>query len=111
MSEPLLSPPDYSRYFILYTVASEGTIGMVLIQEDDDLHEHTIYYLSQNLISPELKYSHVENLSLEASHAVQRLCHFILLRKNIVIIDVNPFQYIMTRHIIGGNYNKWIVIF
>jgi hypothetical protein len=24
--------------------------------------------------------------------------------------DVNPFQYVLTRHIIGGKYNKWIVI-
>jgi hypothetical protein len=27
-----------------------------------------------------------------------------------VVVDVNPFQYILTRHIIGGKYNKWIVI-
>ena len=24
--------------------------------------------------------------------------------------DVNPFQYVLTRRIIGGKYNKWIVI-
>jgi hypothetical protein len=27
-----------------------------------------------------------------------------------VVVDVNPFQYVLTRHIIGGKYNKWIVI-
>jgi hypothetical protein len=27
-----------------------------------------------------------------------------------VVADVNPFEYILTRHIIGGKYNKWIVI-
>jgi hypothetical protein len=27
-----------------------------------------------------------------------------------LIIDVNPFQYVLTWHIIGGKYNKWIVI-
>jgi hypothetical protein len=27
-----------------------------------------------------------------------------------VVSDVNPFQYVLTRHIIGGKYNKWIVI-
>jgi hypothetical protein len=27
-----------------------------------------------------------------------------------VVVDVNPFQYILTRHIIGGKYKKWIVI-
>jgi hypothetical protein len=27
-----------------------------------------------------------------------------------VVVDVNPFQYVLTRHIIEGKYNKWIVI-
>jgi hypothetical protein len=27
-----------------------------------------------------------------------------------MVVDVNPFQYILTRRIIGGKYNKWIVI-
>jgi hypothetical protein len=41
---------------------------------------------------------------------VQRLCHYILLYKTTVVLDINPFQYILTRHIIGVKYNKWIVI-
>jgi hypothetical protein len=27
-----------------------------------------------------------------------------------VVVDVNPFQYVLTKNIIGGKYNKWIVI-
>ena len=42
---PLLFPPDYSPNYFLYLVASEYTIGMVLIQEDDAHDEHVIYYL------------------------------------------------------------------
>jgi hypothetical protein len=49
---------------------------MVLVQEYDELHEHVIYYLSQNLIGPELKYSHVENLALAVVHAVQ---HYVII--------------------------------
>jgi len=33
-----------------------------------------------------------------------------LLRKTTVIAMVNPFQYVLTRIIIGGKYNKWIVL-
>jgi hypothetical protein len=43
---PLLFPPDYSRDYFLYLAASECTIGMVLVQEDDANNEHVIYYLS-----------------------------------------------------------------
>jgi hypothetical protein len=42
----LLFPPDYSRDYFLYLVASEYTIGMVIFQEDDAHDEHVIYYLS-----------------------------------------------------------------
>ena len=31
VSAPLLSPPDYGRDFLLYLVAAESTIGMVLL--------------------------------------------------------------------------------
>ena len=79
VSTPLLKSPDYYRDYLLYVTASEETIGMVLVQEDDELHKHVIYYLIQNLVGLELKYSHVEKLDLVVVHAVQRLCHYILL--------------------------------
>jgi hypothetical protein len=46
MTTPLLRPPNYNKYFLLYLVAAESTIGMVLVQEDDFLSEYVIYYLS-----------------------------------------------------------------
>jgi hypothetical protein len=76
---PLLNSPHYSRYYLLYVTSLQETIGMVLFQEDDELCEHVIYYLSRNLVGPELKYSHVEKLSLVVVHTIQRLRHYIFL--------------------------------
>ena len=45
-SAPVISPPDYSQDFLLYVVASMETIGMVLVQKDEELQENVIYYLS-----------------------------------------------------------------
>ena len=67
---PLLSPPDYSSNFLIYVATSMETIGMVLVQEDEELHEHVIYYFSWNLIDVEILYSHVEKLSLATAHVV-----------------------------------------
>ena len=86
------------------------TIGMALVQGDKELHEHVRYYLSQNLIDVEIHYSHVEKLALATIHVVQRLRHYILLHQTLVVAHVNPFQFILTRRMIGGKYNKWIVI-
>ena len=106
----MLSPLDYSHDFLIYVVASMETVGMVLVQEDEELHEHVIYYLSQNLIDAKIHYSHVEKLALATVHVVQRLRHYILLRQTLVVAHINPFQFILTRRMIGGKYNKWIVI-
>ena len=93
---PVLSPLDYSRDFFIYVAMSQETIGMVLVQEDEELQEHVIYYLSRNLIDAEIRYSHVEKLALDTVHAVQRLRHYILLRQTLVVAHVNPFQSVLT---------------
>ena len=92
LSAPLLCPPDYSHDFILYLAASESTIGVVLVQEDDKIQEHVIYYLIYALAIPELRYSHVENLALAAMYSIQRLHHYILLRTMMVVVDVVPID-------------------
>ena len=58
----------------------------------------------------EIHYSHVDKLALVTVHSVQRLRHYILLRQTLVVTHVNPFQFVLTRRMIGGKYNKWIVI-
>ena len=69
---------------------------MVLVQEDEELQEHVIYYLSRNLIDVEIRYSHVEKLALATVHVVQHLRHYIFLRQTSVVAHVNPFQFVLT---------------
>jgi hypothetical protein len=107
---PLLFPLDYSHDYFLYLAASNYTIGMVLVQEDDAKDEHVIYYLSRSLTPTETKYLHVEKLALAVVQAVQRFRHYILSRKTTVIFNCNPMQHILTRQFLGGKYSKWIVI-
>lgn len=109
-SAPLLSPPDCGCDFIMYLATSDSSIGVVLIQEDDSHCEKVIYYLSKGLIGPELRYTHVEKLALVAVHTVQRLRHYILPSKTLVLADINPMQFILTQRIVGGKYAKWMVI-
>ena len=67
-------------------------VGMVLVQEDEEIREHFIYYLIQNLIDVEIHYSHVDKLALATVHVVQRLRHYILLHQTLVVDHVNPFS-------------------
>ena len=96
----VLSPPDYSCEFFIYVATSMETVGMVLVQVDEELHEHVIYYLSRKLIDVEIRYSHVEKLALATVHAVQRLRRYILLFQTLVVAHVNPFHFFLTQRII-----------
>jgi hypothetical protein len=107
---PLLFLPNYGRDYFFYLAASDYTIGMVLVQEDDANDEHVIYYLSRSLTPTEIKYLHVEKLALAPVQAVQRFRHYILSRKTIVISNCNTMQHILTHQLIGGKYSKWIII-
>jgi hypothetical protein len=107
---PYWSPLYYTRYFFLYLIASESTIGMVLVQENNAQWENIICYLIKGLSSPKLRYSHVEKLSLVVVYVIQRLCNYTFLWKSIVVSDSNPMKHILSHHIIGGKYSKWILI-
>lgn len=70
---------------------------MVLVQDDDEGHEHVIYYLSRSLFNIETHYAHVEKLALAVVQSVQLFQHYILLRTRTVIYDCNPMTYILIR--------------
>ena len=59
----MIHPPDYSKEFLLYIVASATTIAMVLVQDNLHGQEHVIYYASKNLIDSKTYYSHVAKAS------------------------------------------------
>ena len=76
---PVISPPNYQEDFLLYLVASDTTVGMVLVQANTVYIEHVIYYLSHRLVGAELHYPYVEKLALEAAFSIQKFCHYIIL--------------------------------
>ena len=75
MSTLVLNPLDYNQDFLLYLATSNSSIGMVLVQTNDNHIEHVIYYLSKGLVGVELHYPYVEKLDLEATFVVQRFRH------------------------------------
>ena len=58
----------------------------------------------------ETRYSHVEKLALATVIAIQKFCHYILLRTTTILADQNLMYYILTHQVLGGKYSHWIVI-
>ena len=83
---------------------------MVLVQENPNIQEHMIYYVSKKLMDSETHYSHVEKLALAMIIAVQTFRHYILLHTTTILADQNPMYYILTHQVLGGKFSWWIVI-
>ena len=66
----VMQPPNYTKDYSLYVIASLSTIGIVLVQIDEHDHEHVIYYATKSLLDSETRYSHVEKLALATVIAV-----------------------------------------
>ena len=60
ITAPVLHYPDFTRKFILQTVASHSAIGAVLSQIADDNKEHPVAYCSQTLNSHKHNYTITE---------------------------------------------------
>ena len=93
----VISLPNYQKDFLLYLVALDTTVGMVLVQTDNVHFEHVFYYLSHGLMGAELKYPYVEKLALAAAFVVQKFRYYIILRTTTVISNANPMKYILSR--------------
>lgn len=105
-----MHPPKYDNDYFLYLAPASSAITMVLVKDDDEGHEHIIYYLSRNLLDAKTHYAHVEKLALATVQVVQRFQHYTILRTTTMISDCNPMNYILTRHFIGGKCSSWIFI-
>jgi hypothetical protein len=57
---PILASPDFTKYFLLFSFASEHTIVGVLLQKDEQDFEKPIAYFSRTLHDAPLRYDIME---------------------------------------------------
>ena len=57
---PVLTSPDYLKYFLIFSFTSEHTITAVLLQRDDEGFERPIAFFRKSLRDVELKYDIME---------------------------------------------------
>ena len=56
----VLMAPDYTKYFAIFSFASEDSIAVVLLQKNSDNLEQPISFFSKTLRDSEIKYSTME---------------------------------------------------
>ena len=92
---PILTYPDFSKPFLLYTDASYQGLGAVLAQLDENENEHVIAYASRSLVGAELNYATTEIECLAAVWAMKYFRPYIYLQEFNLITDHSALQWMM----------------
>lgn len=89
MSEPILTCPNFSAPFTLYTDASNTGLGAVLQQG-----HRVIAYASQTLKHAEKNYSVIERECLALVYGVKHFRHYLTSQPFTIYTDHNPLQWL-----------------
>ena len=92
---PVLKSPRFEDSFILYTDASGGGIGSVLMQKDSNGVERPVAYFSRKLNKHQLHYAPIEK---ECLAIVMSVAHFAIYLNNghvtTLYTDHNPLAFL-----------------
>ena len=96
VTKPLVSAaPITGKPFILYTRALDHSLGALLTQENHEVKEDALYYLSRTLVGAEHRYSPVEKECLAVMFVIQKLRHYMLSNTVYLISRINLLKAIL----------------
>ncbi|KAL0307408.1 UNVERIFIED_CONTAM: Transposon Tf2-12 polyprotein [Sesamum angustifolium] len=92
---------------ILYIVAQERSVGILLAQKNDEGKENVLYYLSRTMTPNELKYSPIEKLCLALIFSIQKLKHYFQSHSIHLVSKANPLKYVMAKPVLSDRLARW----
>lgn len=91
---PLLAYPDPTQPYVLYTDASDSSIGSCLTQKTKDGEEMPLYYLSHKLSPTQRRWSVIEKEAFAIVYSLQKLDHYLHNSAFVIRTDHRPLSYI-----------------
>jgi hypothetical protein len=94
---PVLTSPDYLKYFLIFSFSSEHTIAVVLLQKDDEGFESPIVFFSKSLRDAELKYDIIEKQAYAMVKALKAFRTYVLHSKIIAYVPTSALKDILVQ--------------
>ena len=91
---PVLVAPVSEKPFMLYIRVTDHSLGALLAQNNDQNHEHAIYYSSKKIIGAKHCYNPIEKECLVLVFAVQKMRQYLMGQRIQVISRVNPLRFL-----------------
>lgn len=109
MTTPVLQGPKWNLPFHIHLDASDKEIGVVLGQQEEK-DPYVIYYISQNLVGPELNYTITKKEFLVVVHAFNKSRNYITGYQVIVHTYHVSIRYLMNKINVGSRVVRWILL-
>ena len=107
---PIVTSPDFSKYFLIFSFTSEHTVAGVLLQKNNEGHEKPITFYSKTLIDSPLKYNILDKQAYSLVWALKDFQVYILHSHIITHVPTTTVKDILTQPDIDGRRGKWIVV-
>jgi len=72
-NSPIFSPYDSKNILLLYISIALSALGEMLAQKDDKDKERVIYYINENLLDYETRYTTIENMCFTIIFSIKKL--------------------------------------
>ena len=105
---PILIAPDYTKYFAIFSFASEDTIAVVLLQKNSDNLEQPISFFSKTLRDSELKYNIMEKQAYALVKALKFFRIYVLHSKVLAYVPNSAVKEILVQPDSEGKRGRWI---
>jgi len=107
-SLPVLCKPQLGTPLHLYFAITEKAIISVLVQEQDQVQK-PIYFVSNVLQGPEVRYQAIEKAALAVVFSVRKLCHYFQSFIVIVMMTKLPIRKVLQKPDVACRMVRWVV--
>ncbi len=105
-SDRVLTPPDYSKPFKIYTDASEYAVGACLTQENNGV-DRPIAFASNKFTDVQRNWSVIEKESYAVVFALRKFDKYVFGSKIDLFTDHNPLQYLVLSVPQSAKLTRW----
>jgi hypothetical protein len=96
------------KEFLIFSLAFEHTIMVVLLEKNDEGFEQAITFFSKSLRDAELKYNILENQAYAMVKALKAFKTYVLHSKVIAYVPTNTIKDILVQPHSDGKRGRWL---
>ena len=109
ISEPILTYPDMSKPFKLFTDASDYAVGSILVQESSSGEQNVVQYVSHSLDPVQQRWPTIEKECYAIVYSLQKLRPYLWGAEFEIFTDHKPLKALFAQQIANSKIQRWAV--